>query len=426
MSTEEARIVPATGRATVPTASGTAAAAQAAYDVLAALYPSQVAPAVNPIKTQLNTSLSGISGTALTDGVALGHAVATQVLAARANDPTVGAQINWPGNGSSVPSAPGKWATDPLHPSQSAWGPNWGALPTFSPNAAAGNATLVANKINALVPGATSLTDATFLSSAYYKSQYDYIKDIGAATGSSRTLDQAKAGYYWAYDVGGLGPPPVLYNEILKTIAIQKGNTVQQNARLFALANMAMADAGIVAWNIKFAQDFWRPVTAIRYGDNDLNSQTVGNSSWLPLGALSQIITNAAAPPGNNDPFTPPFPAFTSGHASFGGALFQTLRDFYGTDNIGFTFTSDNLPNDPRTFNTLSAAELENGYSRLYLGIHWQFDADIGIASGDLVADHVFANSIVPTPEPSAIVLAAMGMLGLFAAARKRRQKAAP
>ena len=407
---------------TYANASKTAAAAYAAHDVLASLYGSSN-PTTNQQTTldnDLNVSLTGIAGQALADGKTLGQAVALAVINKRASDGS-GAS-----NSYTTTNTLGHYQ---LQPGQTAWGPVWGNVTPFVLNATqmTGNSTLIANKINTLVPGATSLTSNTFLSSPAFATAFNQVMSLGAATGSTRTLDQTKAGYYWAYDVGGLGPPPILYNEILQNIANSKGNTVQQNARLFALANMAMADASIVSWKEKFLQDFFRPITAAQEGASlaAINSGiTSVNTSWTPLGAPSVIIPNASSPPGTNAPFTPPFPAFTSGHASFGGALFETLRDFYGTDNIGFTFTSDNLPNDPRTFTTLSQAETENAYSRVYLGIHWSFDADIGSASGDLIGDNVFSSMIVPTPEPSTFVLAGLGLLGLIGLARRR--KAAP
>src|SRR5262249_49312521 len=111
--------------------------------------------------------------------------------------------------------------------------------------------------------------------------------------------------------------------------------------------------------------------------------------------------------------FTPPFPAYTSGHATFGAALFRTMADFYGKDNITFTFTSDEFngvtvdqngnvrPLIPRTFTSFSQAEQENAQSRIYLGIHWQFDADNGIASGNGIADYIFNNLLRPVKNTS-------------------------
>src|SRR5262249_22816440 len=127
---------------------------------------------------------------------------------------------------------------------------------------------------------------------------------------------------------------------------------------------------------------------------------TVGDPSFMPLGAPASNL--------NGPNFTPPFPAYPSGHAGFGGALFETLRKVYGTDNIAFTFVSDEFngtthdntgavrPLMPRTFTQLSQAEEENGQSRIYLGIHWSFDKTEGIAEGERVADFVFQNAFTP------------------------------
>src|SRR5436190_12920969 len=120
----------------------------------------------------------------------------------------------------------------------------------------------------------------------------------------------------------------------------------------------------------------------------------------MPLGAPASNLQ------GPN--FTPPFPAYPSGHAGFGAALFETLRRFYGTDAIAFTFVSDEFngvtrdregnvrPLLPRTFASLSSAEEENGQSRIYLGIHWSFDKTEGIAQGRHVADYVFTHAFEP------------------------------
>lgn len=160
-----------------------------------------------------------------------------------------------------------------------------------------------------------------------------------------------------------------------------------------------MADAGYASWESKYYWDFWRPVTGIREADvgsgptgsGDGNPDTIADLNFTPLGA----------PAGNlqGPNFTPPFPAYPSGHATFGGALFQTLRRFFRTDHVGFRFVSDEYngvtrdnagnvrPYLPRYFSRLSQAEEENGQSRIYLGIHWSFDKTKGIAQGRKVAD---------------------------------------
>jgi hypothetical protein len=182
-------------------------------------------------------------------------------------------------------------------------------------------------------------------------------------------------------------------------------------ARLLVLVNTAMADAGMSIWESKYYYDFWRPITGIRESDagtgptgtGDGNSLTMGDTTFAPLGAPASNL--------NGPNFTPPFPAYPSGHAGFGGALFQTLRRFFRTDAIGFTFVSDEFngitkdhngnvrPYMPRYFSSFSQSEEENGQSRIYLGIHWSFDKTQGIAQGRNVANYVFDHAFMPIPK---------------------------
>jgi hypothetical protein len=186
-----------------------------------------------------------------------------------------------------------------------------------------------------------------------------------------------------------MGTPLLLYNQAVATIADQLDNDLLENARLFALADLSMADAVIATWNAKYVYDFWRPITAIRNGEGDGNPDTAGDPNWSPLGA----------PGGGGGPatdFTPPFPSYVAGHSSIGAAAFQALADFVGRDQFKFTLTSDELPGVHRSYRRFSDASIENGISRIYLGIHWSFDDQQGQVQGRKIADFVFANYLRP------------------------------
>lgn len=365
--------------------SSKAAAAQAAYTVLSSIYSDQQ----SMLDAQLASSLGGIAdGAAKQDGIQLGTYIANKIVQSRVNDGYDSSSQYMPTN------EVGHWQPDPLNPDQEAWGPSWGEVATFS----------LASNTQFMPPPMPELT------SQQYADAYNEVKALGAVDSATRTADQEEIAYFWAYDREGMGTPMRMYNSALRTIAEQEGNSDKENAELFAKASVAMADAGIVAWNSKFEYDFWRPVTGIREGDNDGNPLTEGDPDWTPLGA----------PGGEGTDFTPPFPTYLSGHATFGGAVFQTLAEFYGTDDIEFTLTSEELPGVERTFESFSEAMAENGRSRVYLGIHWNFDDTVAQETGSQIASYIagdrpFIAAVSLVPEPSSLLIAAaLGGWGLL------------
>jgi hypothetical protein len=361
-----------------------AAIAQAAHDTLVALFPSQA----GSFDTRLAADLSLIpDGRSKADGIDLGRRAAAAILALRAND---GSQHPEPQIGVDYlfSNTPGEWLQDPISLKTVALGAHWGSVRPF----------VLTSGDQFRVPPFPALTSPEF-TAAFNEAKR--LGGDGIVTPTARTQDQTHAAIYWAFDgTPSLCAPPRLYNQITVHIADQIGASAVELARLLALVNVAMADAGIAIWESKYYYKFCRPVTGIRATDRDGNPALVADPTWTPLGAPASNLD------GPN--FTPPFPSYPSGHAGFGGALFQTLRHVFGTDQIGFTFVSDEFngvtrdnkgnlrPLLARSFSTLSQAEEENGQSRIYLGIHWAFDKTEGIAQGRRVADWVFQHAFTP------------------------------
>jgi len=372
-----------------------AAVAQAARDTLVALYPSQT----NAFNARLAEDLASVhNANQKANGIDLGHRVAAAILAMRVGDhsevpePRIGIDY--------FPSdQPGHWRQDPISLIPIALGAHWGECLPF----------VLQNTHEFRCPAPPAMT------SDAYTAAYNEVKNLGGDgvnTPTQRTPEQTFIGTYWAYDATpSLCAPPRLYNQIVLQIADQRTRLQPiELARLLALVNVSMAEAGMCAWESKYLFDLWRPITGIRESDpgtgptglGDGNPNTEGDINFHPLGAPASNLQ------GPN--FTPPFPAYPSGHATFGGAIFQTLRRFYGTDQVGFTFVSDEFngvtrdnagnvrPYIPRSFSNLSQAEDENGQSRIYLGIHWSFDKTEGIAQGRSVANYVFDHAFRPAP----------------------------
>lgn len=332
-----------------------AAAAAAAHLALTELFPAQAAT----FDAALATSLAAIpDGPARASGVDWGKSVARQILDARKDDGS-GAVVAYeaPGGANWWARTPPAFA-DPLLP-------NW---PHVKPWAMSRS-----GQFRQGPPPAST--------SAEYARAFREVKRLGRATSSSRTAEQSQIALFWA-DGPGTATPPGHWHVIAQGLAQAKGNTLIENARLFALLGIATADAAVVSWDHKYYYSHWRPVTGIQHADTDGNPDTTADASWAPFIA------------------TPPFPAYTSGHSTFSSASATVLALFFGTDALAFTTASDALPGVERSFESLSEAAEEAGQSRIYGGIHWQYDNQIGLASGKSLGEHVFFHALTPSTAP--------------------------
>ena len=348
-----------------------AAASQAAFDVLVYLYPGPEATLVAALDAALGTIPNGRAKQA---GIRVGHDAARHVIEARQND---GSDVVTP---YAIGTNPGDWR--PTHPDFTApFTPDWGRVKPWT--------MIRPDQFRPRGPFGTTDMQAV-LTSPRYARVFDDVKEVGARSSRKRTAYQTQTAFFWANDVNGTYKPPGHLNHIAQVLARQQRLTLVESARLFALLNIALADAGIVAWDCKYETsfDFWRPITGIREADTDGNPRTVADPSWEPLNA-----------------FTPPFPAYISGHATFAAAAASVFTRFFGTDRITHTISTDDplYTGQPRTYRSFAAAARENARSRIYLGVHWQFDADDGLAAGAALGDYVARGILRPVADDQPI-----------------------
>ena len=326
--------------------SAIAAAAAAAHRILTRLYPTQA----SFFDAQLTASLAGVpDGVSENQGVALGRFVADAALNARQGDGANVTVAYQPGTN------PGEWQPtgNTLLGFPGAALPQWAQVRPF-----------------ALATGNQFRPDGPpELDSAEYAAELNQVKALGAKTNSTRTETQTEVAEFWS-DGAGTYSPPGHWNQIAQTVSSQRGNSLLENARTFALLNVGLADAGIAAWDAKYAYNFWRPETAIRRADEDNNPATIADPNWQ-----SFLVT-------------PNHPDYVSGHSTFSGTAATILSSIFG-DTYSFNSSSLGLPGIYRNFESFDAAAEEAGISRIYGGIHYQSANQDGLALGRQVGQYV-------------------------------------
>jgi hypothetical protein len=340
-----------------PTDSKEAATAAAAFRVLVGfpdlpgLFPSQQ-PTLQPVYDAYIEGLPDNPPGSRANGVAIGEATARAMLTDRLNDGRGGPAPDL------YPPAPGIWRPTP-------------------PNSANDPAPWMGNVRPFIVPNAEMLrTDGPNpLTSAEYAEDFNEIKEIGSLTSITRTPDETDAAIFWQDHF------LALWNRILRTLAANRSLDIVDSARLFAMENLAGADAYIGSWNDKYYWQFWRPITAIREADTDGNPATEADPTWWPL----FHITIPVPPP---PLVTPPFSDHPSGHTCVTGAIVHTLQNFFGTDRIGFSAFS-NKSGTTRSFDRFSDSLKEVIDARVWAGIHFRTADTQGAVLGKKVAHYL-------------------------------------
>jgi hypothetical protein len=329
-------------------ASMEAAAAQAAHDVLVALYPSQQAT----FETELANSLLGIPWFRARQGIRVGSICAERILANRVNDGWTVAPPPY-----ILPTTPGNW--QPTPPANAA------AAFTHFPNVTPFALTQATQFLPVPPPDLTS---------AEYAAAFNETKEIGSAISATRTADQTQTAQLWAS-----GPvADTRYTALVRNLALNRNNSTVENARLFALFYMASHDSLQSSFTSKYTYGMWRPVTAIRRADEDGNPNTAQDANWSSLIAA------------------PPYPTYAGNAASVSASLATTLALFFGRDDIAFQINFGGTPNVIRNYSSFSALNTEVSRSRIYGGIHFQFDSNAGQSIGRNVANYVFLNYLTP------------------------------
>ncbi len=326
------------------------AAAQAAHDVLTAVYPSHAAS----YDAQLAADSGAVADeTARSQGQAWGAEVARQVLTARGNDGSSPNETQLGGSGPGVFTA------------------SWSGV-----------------QFRNLAPFAITDPDLYVgagppaLASKAYAEAFNEVKLLGSAT----PVDQAKSDTFSYWSLGSrTNQPPGGWLQVADAVSAARVMSLPETARLFALQSMAMADTVAPTYKTKYIFHFWRPTTAIQQADTDRNKKTDPDPTWAPR----------AGSPGSS-------PEHWSGHSSFSAAGATVLAGFFCSDKIPFSLRTDTAPaGQPRTYDRFSKAALEAGRSRVYGGLHFQFSNQAGLVAGLRIGSEVLSKALLLRSGPT-------------------------
>jgi hypothetical protein len=354
-----------------PGASPEATVAAAARDVLVPLLtqlppPFVGAAGIEIVEDDYTAALAAIpDGPAKTQGVELGQAAAEALLDLRAADGS-----DTPLFDSEYPQGtePGEYRFTPGF--TFVFAPGWADVTPF-----------VLNDSSQFRPGPPYA-----VTSKKYTADFNEVKALGGddvTTPSARTADQTEIALFWVES------SPLQWNRIARTVSGSEGLDMWENARLFGLLNIALADGYIGSFETKSHYNYWRPVTAIQTAATDGNPSTTADPTWTPL-----------VP-------TPPIPDYDSAHSVEGGAAAGVLTRFFGTDDIGFTTCSLTLPAGStctdaspvlRSYTSFSQAEEENGLSRILVGFHFRDAVETGIKHGEKIGERAVNLYLRPAP----------------------------
>lgn len=325
-----------------------AAAAQAARDVLAALYPTRVAV----FDAELAISLQGIEEYRAQQGIRVGQIVAERMLATRAND---GWNVTPPAY--TLPATPGNWQPVP-----------GAATFTHYPS-------VVPFAITSATQFAPNAPPA--MTSERYAADLNEVKELGSVNSLTRTAEQTQIAQLWA----NVNTPTnflLVWNNVARTVSVAKEISTVDRARLFALTNISLHDALQTTFASKFQHGLWRPVTAIRRADEDGNASTSPDTAW------SSLLGN------------PPYPSYAGNNAAIGTSQATILAAFFGRDDIRFDHTWVGPGGATRSYAGFGAMADEEARARVYGGIHFTFDNVAGQSVGTNVANYVFAKIMRP------------------------------